>query len=160
MPVGLIESLREQGLTLCLAESCTGGGMASTLTAEAGASDVFLGGVVAYHDGAKADLLGVPRDALQQFGAVSGAVVEAMAHGARDRFGADMAIAISGIAGPDGGRPGKPVGTVWIAVLGPGHLMDVRRIHAEGERLDVCQAAIDEALAMARESVAEMIKEA
>lgn len=102
------------GRTVSVAESCTGGMIAARLTDRPGASERFLGGVVAYTNEAKADLLGVPSALIDREGAVSKAVVEAMADGALQRFGSDFSIAVSGIAGPDGGTEEKPVGTVWI----------------------------------------------
>jgi len=97
------------------AESCTGGWIAKVCTDLPGSSAWFLGGAVAYGNIAKVDLLGVPTSLLQQAGAVSEPVVRAMAEGALRRFGADLTVAVSGIAGPDGGTPDKPVGTVWFA---------------------------------------------
>lgn len=156
----LIAALQSQGQTLAVAESCTGGLLGAALTDVPGASAVFLGGVIAYGDTAKNRILDVPKDKLETLGAVSGAVVEAMAHAARDRFGSDMAIAISGIAGPTGARPGKPVGTVWIAVVGPGALMDVHRIHVDGDRDRVRQESVQECITMAVEALAEAEREA
>jgi nicotinamide-nucleotide amidase len=108
--------LREKGLTLSLAESCTGGKLASLFTAIPGCSAYFKGGVVSYSNEAKRDILGVNFSDIEKYGAVSRPVVEQMALGARRIFHTDCAIATSGIAGPDGGTPEKPVGTVWIAV--------------------------------------------
>ncbi|HLA62926.1 MAG TPA: competence/damage-inducible protein A, partial [Rhodothermales bacterium] len=109
-------ALVEKGLTLAVAESCTGGAVAARLTAVAGASRYFLGGVVAYSNEAKEALLGVPHDLLEEHGAVSEPVARAMAEGARRAFGTDLAVATTGVAGPTGGSEEKPVGTVWIAV--------------------------------------------
>ncbi|MDR0542037.1 MAG: competence/damage-inducible protein A [Dysgonamonadaceae bacterium] len=108
--------LKENKLTLSVAESCTGGKLASLFTAIPGCSHYFNGGVVSYSNEAKAEILGVNRWDINQFGAVSQTVVEQMASGAQRIFHSDCAIATSGIAGPDGGTPEKPVGTVWIAV--------------------------------------------
>ncbi len=107
--------LRERGATLATAESCTGGLMASMLTRIPGASDAFHAGFVTYADDIKHSVLGVELDALERHGAVSEAVVRQMALGAMHRSGADYAVAVSGIAGPDGGTEDKPVGTVWLA---------------------------------------------
>ncbi|MCK6480436.1 MAG: nicotinamide-nucleotide amidohydrolase family protein, partial [Planctomycetes bacterium] len=112
----LLDLLRERGLTLALAESCTAGLAAARFAETPGASAVLLGGVVAYHDGLKESLLGVPRALLRREGAVSGAVAAAMAAGIRERTGADLAGAVTGVAGPGGGSRRKPVGTVWFAV--------------------------------------------
>lgn len=111
--------LTERELTLAVAESCTGGAIAASFTAMAGASAYLLGGVVAYQNEVKERLLGVSRESLVRHGAVSEQVVREMALGAQQRFGADYAIATSGIAGPGGGSPEKPVGTVWMAVATP-----------------------------------------
>ncbi len=111
--------LAERGLTLAVAESCTGGLIAGRITAVAGSSRYFRGGVVAYANEAKRDLLGVPEALLREHGAVSAPVARAMAEGARARFGADLALATTGISGPDGGTPEKPVGLVWIAFASP-----------------------------------------
>ena len=112
--------LRERGMTLAVAESCTGGLLAERVTHIAGASDYFLGGVVAYANAAKQALLGVPAELLDQHGAVSEPVARAMAEGARERFGADLALATTGVSGPGGGSAEKPVGTVCIALARDG----------------------------------------
>jgi nicotinamide-nucleotide amidase len=110
---------REQGLTLSTAESCTGGLIGARLTEIPGASDVFVGGVIAYANEVKEARLGVPRALLEQHGAVSAEVAESMAKGARAELGADVAVADTGIAGPGGGTAEKPVGLVYLAVEGP-----------------------------------------
>ena len=109
----------KRGLTLATAESCTGGTIASRFTAMAGASAYFLGGVVAYANEAKRDILGVNYDDIMEHGAVSECVARQMAEGVRRITGADYAIATTGIAGPTGGSEAKPVGTVWMAVATP-----------------------------------------
>ena len=115
------KSLTERGLTLATAESCTGGTIASSLTAQAGASAYFKGGVVAYSNEVKEYALGVQHSTLEAHGAVSEETAREMAEGVRKRLGADLAIATTGIAGPDGGTKEKPVGTVWIAVADATH---------------------------------------
>lgn len=115
------KTLTERGLTLATAESCTGGNIARLLTAQAGASAYFKGGVVAYSNEVKECALGVKHSTLEAHGAVSEATVREMAEGVRTRLGADLAIATTGVAGPDGGTPEKPVGTVWIAVADATH---------------------------------------
>ena len=108
--------LQERHQTLAVAESCTGGSISARITAMAGASDYYLGGVTSYSNTAKADLLGVRAADIEQYGAVSEPVARQMAASALERFGADYAVATTGIAGPGGGTPEKPVGTVWIAI--------------------------------------------
>ena len=111
--------LRQRGQTLAVAESCTGGGIGAALAAVPGASDGFLGGVIAYANAIKQAVLGVPAELLDRHGAVSDAVALAMAQGARQLTGATWAIAVTGIAGPGGGTAEKPVGLVHIAIAGP-----------------------------------------
>jgi len=115
----VLEQLRQRGQTLAVAESCTGGGLGAALAAVPGASEVFLGGVIAYANAVKQGLLGVPAALLAAHGAVSDPVAQAMAEGARRATGADWALAVTGIAGPGGGSPEKPVGLVHIALAGP-----------------------------------------
>jgi nicotinamide-nucleotide amidase len=115
----VLELCRARGLTLVTAESCTGGLVAQRITSVPGSSDVFLGGVVAYADEVKAHELGVPRQVLEQHGAVSAETAEAMAAGARSRLAADIAVSVTGIAGPGGGTPEKPVGLVYLHAEGP-----------------------------------------
>ncbi|MCP9791743.1 competence/damage-inducible protein A [Vulcanococcus limneticus Candia 3F8] len=115
----VLQRLRERGETLAVAESCSGGGIGAALAAVPGASDVFLGGVIAYANAVKQELLGVPAGLLAAHGAVSDPVALAMAEGARRATGATWAIAVTGIAGPGGGSAEKPVGLVHIAVAGP-----------------------------------------
>lgn len=119
LPELVHQTLTKQGKTLATAESCTGGAIASKLTAMAGASVYFRGGVVAYSNDVKQSALGVKASTLDTFGAVSEETVREMAEGVRTRLGVDYGIATSGIAGPTGGTPEKPVGTVWIAIAGP-----------------------------------------
>ena len=119
LPELVHQTLTKQGKTLATAESCTGGAIASKLTAMAGASVYFRGGVVAYSNDVKQSALGVKASTLDTFGAVSEETVREMAEGVRTRLGADYGIATSGIAGHTGGTPEKPVGTVWIAIAGP-----------------------------------------
>ena len=111
--------LREKGMTVSTAESCTGGNIAHLITSIAGSSDYFKGSVVAYSNEIKERILGVPHQILVDYGAVSEQTVIAMAEGIRSRFSTDYAIAVSGIAGPGGGTDEKPVGTTWIAVATP-----------------------------------------
>ncbi len=138
--------LAERGLTLAVAESCTGGLLGARITAVAGSSRYFQGGVVAYANEAKRDLLGVPEALLREHGAVSGPVARAMAEGARARFGADLALATTGISGPDGGTPEKPVGLVWIAFAsreGVGAEQMIFPFDRERHRTITTQTALD-----------------
>ena len=115
----VLAALRQRGQTLAVAESCTGGGLGAALAAVPGASDVFLGGVIAYANSVKQQLLGVPAGTLAAHGAVSDPVALAMAEGACRVTGADWGIAVTGVAGPGGGSADKPVGLVHIAIAGP-----------------------------------------
>ena len=115
----VLKRLGQAGQTLSVAESCTGGGLGAELTAVPGASSVMLGGVISYANAVKRDLLSVPEALLEQHGAVSAPVAEAMALGVRRLTGSDWALSVTGIAGPDGGTPEKPVGLVFVAVAGP-----------------------------------------
>jgi nicotinamide-nucleotide amidase len=111
----LVHELASSGKTVASAESCTGGWVSKAITDVAGSSDVFAYGIVSYSNGAKESLLGVRSEALDNHGAVSAAVVEEMAMGVLELSGADIAVAVSGVAGPGGGSTEKPVGTVWFA---------------------------------------------
>jgi len=138
-------ALRRQ--TLALAESCTGGFLAHQITKVSGASKVFLGGIVAYSNAAKQKFLGVRPQLLVRHGAVSEAVARAIAEGARRRFGADFALAVTGIAGPSGGTKAKPVGTVFIALSGGRETVVKRQFNPRG-REAFKQLTADQALAM------------
>ena len=128
--------LRARGLTVATAESCTGGLVAARLTAVPGASDCFVGGVIAYSDAVKRDALGVPADVLTRHGAVSAETAAAMARGARERLGADVAVAVTGIAGPGGGSAAKPVGLVHVRASGPdGEVGTELRVPGDGESI-------------------------
>lgn len=116
----LSELLLSRSETLALAESCTGGAISARITAMPGSSAYYMGGVCSYSNQSKIDMLGVSAQTIEQFGAVSQQTVEQMAIGARTRLGATYAIATSGIAGPTGGTPDKPVGTIWMAIAWPG----------------------------------------
>jgi PncC family amidohydrolase len=133
--------------TLATAESCTGGNVAARITSVAGASDYFLGGIVAYANDAKAKLLGVSPQTLATRGAVSAESAREMAEGARRAFAADLAVATTGIAGPDGGTARKPVGLVYIALAGPDGTQ-VEEFHFPGGRAVVTDAATEAALLM------------
>ncbi|WP_347356076.1 CinA family protein [Bdellovibrio sp.] len=146
----LIRSLRDQKLTVGFAESCTGGALSAFLTEQPGVSDIFLGSVVSYSNEAKVDLLGVRRDTLMQEGAVSETVARQMAHGVRRQLKTDWSVAITGIAGPTGGTPSKPVGTVCFAIAGPG-FEDSRKELFSGDRKSIQMTSVDYAVAWLKE---------
>ena len=127
-----VRLLMKRKRTLALAESCTGGFIANGITNIPGASKVFLGGIVAYSNGVKEKFLGVRPETLKKHGAVSEFVAREMAEGARKKFGADFAIAVTGIAGPAGGTKDKPVGTVFISVAGAFGTVVERRLNCFG----------------------------
>ena len=145
----VLERARAQGRRIAVAESCTGGLLGGRLTAVPGSSDVFVGGVIAYDNMVKREHLGVPESELREHGAVSEAVVRRMASGARERFGVDVGIAITGVAGPGGGTPEKPVGTVWVAVDLGGETT-ARRLNLIGDRAEIRERAAQAALDLAR----------
>ncbi|HEY7736574.1 MAG TPA: CinA family protein [Candidatus Limnocylindrales bacterium] len=122
-----------RGLTVAVAESCTGGLVGHLITEVSGSSGYFLGGPIVYSDAAKQGLLGVPGDVLAAHGAVSAQVAVAMAKGARERLRADLAVSVTGIAGPDGGSEAKPVGLTYVAVA-DAEGDDVRRYQWTGDR--------------------------
>jgi nicotinamide-nucleotide amidase len=122
----VLDLCRVRGLTLATAESCTGGMVATRLTGVPGASDVFRGSVVAYANGVKEAGLGVSAELIAEHGAVSAEVAAAMAVGARERLDADVAVAVTGVAGPGGGTPEKPVGLVFAHAIGPDGERSVR----------------------------------
>lgn len=136
----LLDTLRERGLTLSTAESCTGGNIAHHLTLVPGCSDILQGGAVTYSNRAKSDILGVDPAVIKANGAVSEPVVRAMAQGACKAFRTDCAVATSGIAGPGGGTDDKPVGTVWTAAVTPsGTVSEV--YHLSGPRAEIIDKA-------------------
>lgn len=144
----ILHLCRQQGYTLATAESCTGGHLAASLVDVPGASEVFLGGVVSYANSAKETLLGVSAWTLADKGAVSEEVALQMAEGVRQRLGASVGVATTGIAGPTGGSPDKPVGTVWIAQVGPGAHRSAHRFIFPGDRQTIIQRATAAALSL------------
>lgn len=148
----VLDVCRKTQRTIAVGESCTGGLLGARLTAIAGSSDVVLGGVIAYEDRIKRELLGVAEADLAAHGAVSEAVAKAMATGARDRFRASIALAITGIAGPGGGSSDKPVGTVWIALDLEGSV-SARRFSMIGDRDEVRRRSAQAALEMLRRAL-------
>ena len=150
----VLEACRAQGLSLAAAESCTGGLVAARLTSVPGSSEVFRGGVVAYDDVVKKEQLGVPEEILAAHGAVSAETAEAMAAGARRAFGTDVAVSVTGIAGPGGGTPEKPVGLVFLHAQSPDG--DKRlEIHFPGDREAVRRRATAAALHLVRRLLAQ-----
>ena len=145
----VLSLLRAQGLTVATAESCTGGMVAARLTDVAGSSESFVGGVVAYADDVKRSELDVPEQLLAEHGAVSVEVAAAMAEGARRRLGADVAVAVTGVAGPGGGTPEKPVGRVHLHAAGPDGSL-ARTLDFPGEREQVRARATVTALHLLR----------
>jgi PncC family amidohydrolase len=141
----VLEEARSQGLRLAVAESCTGGLVGARLTEVPGSSDVFVGGVIAYDNALKVDLLGVSEAVLVQNGAVSEAVARAMAEGALRRFGVGAALSVTGVAGPGGGSVEKPVGTVWLGCALRGTI-ETRRSVFPGSRHEVRARAAQAAL--------------
>lgn len=138
------------GKTLATAESCTGGGIGAALTAVAGASEVYKGGIISYCNEIKHCLLAVPKEMLEKFGAVSAPVAEAMARGARNALQADVAVSVTGLAGPSADEFGNPVGTVYIGYADKGHSLS-RHFVFEGDRGQVRQQAIYAAMTLVLE---------
>jgi nicotinamide-nucleotide amidase len=143
-------ALGDRGLTVATAESCTSGLLVARLTERAGSSAWVLGGVASYANSAKEALVGVPAELLEQHGAVSTQVAAALAEGARERFGADVGIGITGIAGPGGGTPDKPVGTVHLCAVGPDGRQP-RSVVLPGSRSAVRQRSVTLAMHMLRQ---------
>lgn len=145
----VVRLLTQKKKTLALAESCTGGNIANKITNVPGASAVFFGGIVSYANSAKENFLGVRAETLAQHGAVSEAVAREMAEGAREKFNSDFAIAVTGIAGPDGGTAEKPAGTVFIALAGNFETIAERKLNSY-EREGFKQITAQQALEMLR----------
>lgn len=141
----LLTSLRQRKLTVAFAESCTGGLLSAAVAALPGVSDVFMGSIVCYSYSAKTDLLGVQWETLNSHGAVSEEVALQMARGACERLKANCTISITGIAGPTGGTPEKPVGTVWFGVKGPGFEASEKALFL-GERVEIQKQSVHFAL--------------
>lgn len=143
----LAQALRAKGWRIGTAESCTGGLVAAACTSIAGSSDWFERGFITYSNEAKTELLGVPATLIAQHGAVSAEVAQAMAEGALAHAPIDLAVAVTGIAGPGGATPGKPVGTVWMAAAQRGRLTQPVLLQLDGSRSDVREQTVDAALA-------------
>ena len=156
--LALADALRRRGWHLATAESCTGGLIAAACTAVAGSSDWFERGFVTYSNGAKQEMLGVDPALIAAHGAVSQAVACAMARGAVERAGVELSVAVTGIAGPGGATPGKPVGTVWLALAwrgASGELqLQAERLQLDGDRAAVREQTVRRALQRLREAAA------
>ncbi len=139
------ERLKQKGWTLSLAESCTGGLLGSMLTDISGSSAYFTGGIIAYSNWVKSELLEIPPSVLKREGAVSAQTARLMARGARKIFQSDLSLAVTGIAGPTGGTLQKPVGLVYIAALTPGR-EEVEKHNFKGNRGRIKQSAASAAL--------------
>ena len=148
----VVKLLAQRNKTLALAESCTGGLLASRITDVPGASEIFLGGVISYADSAKQKILGVHPETLKQQGAVSEAVAREMVVGVREKFSSDFAIAVTGIAGPGGGSPEKPVGTVFIALASAGGV-EVKKFLNGWDRATFKQVTATQALEWLRQTL-------
>jgi PncC family amidohydrolase len=146
----VLESLAARRLSLAVAEGDTGGLLLEWLTAVAGSSVVVLGGVVAYHDDLKRHVLGLDAGLIERFGSVSCEAASAMAHGVRTLSGADIGLATTGIAGPAGARPGKPVGLAFVAAASAAHSL-VREHHWQGDRASNRAASAEAALLLTLE---------
>ncbi len=144
------EELRARGLTIATAESCTGGLLAARLTERPGSSSYFRGSVVVYSNDVKSSLAGVEAELIERHGAVSGEVAQALADGARAKLGADLGVGITGVAGPDGGTPEKPVGLVWLCVTGADTEPYLRSVNLPGGRADVRERATTVAMHLVR----------
>ncbi len=148
LEVQLGDLLRQREATVCTAESCTGGLIASRLTDISGSSAYMLGGIVAYANPVKQQLLGVRQGTLMAYGAVSEPVAAEMALGARERFSADFALSVTGIAGPGGGTPAKPVGLTYIGLAYGDGAVDVQHVTWAGDRMANKRHSADAALQM------------
>ena len=143
----LVALLKAQGLTCATAESCTGGGVGAAITAVAGSSAVFAGGVISYANEVKRDVLGVKAETLATAGAVSSETAAQMAEGVRKLLKTDLAVSLTGIAGPDGGSDEKPVGLVWFALATKDGVRTEKAIFP-GERASIREQAVVHALGM------------
>lgn len=151
--------LRAQGKRITTVESCTGGLVGSSITALAGSSDIYSGGFITYSDEMKVEMVGVKQATLDAYGAVSSHTAIEMARGGQDRSGVDYAVSITGIAGPGGGSDEKPVGTVWICVLGSKEQIDCRRFVFPGDRSQIRELSAINAIRMASQMIASRPEE-
>ncbi len=157
--IKLYQQLMKLGITISTAESCTGGLVSHRITGVPGSSNYFLGGVVAYSNAVKMSLLGVPEDVLKRVGAVSDECALAMARGVRQRIGTDVGVSTTGIAGPGGATPTKPVGLVYIACSTPWAEV-VEEHHFNGDRSQTIEESADAALKLVLAQLAERVASA
>ena len=148
----LVNTLREKKLKIATAESCTGGMIASMITSVSGSSDVFDGSVISYANRIKCDIIGVEKETLERFGAVSSAVARQMSEGIREKIGADIGIGVTGIAGPTGGSDEKPVGVVFISISTANNTI-VKRCFFDGNRDKVRRLTAVNAIGLALEEI-------
>ena len=151
----LVTLAREKNITFGTAESCTGGLISAAVTDISGASAVFWGGIVSYDNRVKENLLGVEHETLVALGAVSAKTAEQMALGAVRALSVDFAVSVTGIAGPGGGTPEKPVGLVYIAVASTKGVITVKENHFKGEREEVRRQTVETALSMLISAIEE-----
>lgn len=149
----IVQHATGSGLTIGTAESCTGGLIGGAITAIPGSSAAYIGGVVSYSNALKTSLMGVPAEMISQHGAVSEYVASAMALGAMERLGVDLAVAVTGIAGPGGGSEEKPVGTVWISLAKGQRVRTVRMDYGDIGRNRVRDLTVRDALTMLRDEL-------
>lgn len=149
----VIDGAREKRLKVTTAESCTGGMIAAAITDRSGSSAIFDFGFVTYANEAKTDLLHVPAEILEKYGAVSAETARAMAKGALAHARADIAVAVTGIAGPDGGTKEKPVGLVWFGLATPSGVRAERRLFANASRAVVRAKSVEAALTMVKQAI-------
>ena len=154
----VLELCRARGLTLATAESCTGGLVAARITSVPGSSDVFVGGIVSYANEVKAAELGVPEEVLRAHGAVSQETAAGMAEGVRARLGSDVGVAVTGIAGPGGATPEKPVGLVYVHAVGPGGARHAAELNFPGDRETIRSRATVATLHLVRKLVTELVQ--
>lgn len=152
LPEVVKDLLSEQNLNVSIAESCTGGLISAAITDFPGASDVLVGSIVAYENSVKTGLLHVPETLIEEHGAVSEACVRAMASGCRNVMNTDYALAVTGLAGPEGGSEEKPIGLVWLAVAGPNGIV-ARRLQLNGNRSRIRRVAVLQALDLLRRQI-------
>ena len=144
----LVTLAREKNITFGTAESCTGGMISASVTDISGASAVFYGGIVSYDNSVKQSLLGVKEETLATVGAVSAQTASQMATGARAALGVDFAVSVTGIAGPGGGTPTKPVGLVYISTASPNGTITIKENHFDGNREEIRLQTVETALMM------------